>query len=216
MQNDYGNSTRLQLLLVLNASIYSQENSEACRFRGCKKRPIFQASKTSETGRLAIVVCKGSSQRLVNAFVKQNAHSKTSQQEFFCLLEGGDRRFASDGGETFKEFFEGVACLEIIEEGPKGNPCAAKDGCSAHDFWIFDDDVHLPDCSTRLLHEYVIRFGDSGFGPAEFGEGLGDAGEGEADDVEVVALDARDVAASAALDGIGAGFVVGFSGGEVA
>ncbi len=54
------------------------------------------------------------------------------------------------------------------------------------------------------------------FGPAEFGEGLGDARQGEADDVEVVAFDAGDVAARAALDGVGASFVVRLLGGEVA
>jgi len=53
------------------------------------------------------------------------------------------------------------------------------------------------------------------FGPAEIGEGLGDVREGQADYVEVVAFDAGDVAAGAALDGVGAGFVVGFFGGEV-
>ena len=53
------------------------------------------------------------------------------------------------------------------------------------------------------------------FGPAEVGQGLGDASQGEADDVEVVAFDARDVAAGAALDGVGAGFVVRLFGGEV-
>ncbi len=44
---------------------------------------------------------------------------------------------------------------------------------------------------------------------------MGDAGQGEADDVEVVAFDAGDVAAGAALNGVGAGFVVGLFGGEV-
>ena len=52
-------------------------------------------------------------------------------------------------------------------------------------------------------------------GPTEFGQGLGDVCEGQADDVEVVAFNARDVAAGAALDGVGAGFVVRFFGGEV-
>src|SRR6266481_4515668 len=40
--------------------------------------------------------------------------------------------------------------------------------------------------------------------------------EGQADNVEVAAFDARDVAAGAALDGVAAGFVVGLAGGEVA
>src|SRR6266851_7724517 len=54
------------------------------------------------------------------------------------------------------------------------------------------------------------------FRPAEVGEGLLETGEGEADDVEVTAFDARNETAGATLDGVGAGFVVRFAGGEVA
>jgi len=54
------------------------------------------------------------------------------------------------------------------------------------------------------------------FGPAEGDEGVVQTGEGKADDVEVTAFDARDVAACAALDGIAAGFVVRLAGGKVA
>src|SRR5712692_1057689 len=53
------------------------------------------------------------------------------------------------------------------------------------------------------------------FGPAEFGEGLLEAGKRQADDVEVAAFDAGNVAAGAALDAIGAGFVVRLAGGEI-
>src|SRR6267378_7424323 len=53
-------------------------------------------------------------------------------------------------------------------------------------------------------------------GPAEFIEGLLEAGEGQADDVEVAALDAGNEAAGAALDTVGARLVVFFPGGEVA
>jgi len=68
----------------------------------------------------------------------------------------------------------------------------------------------------RIRFETKSHIGLLVFGPAEFGEGLGDAGEGKANDIEIVAFDAGDVAAGAALDGVGAGFVVGFFGGEVA
>src|SRR6266853_2099937 len=54
------------------------------------------------------------------------------------------------------------------------------------------------------------------FGPAEAGEGLLETGEGQADDVEIATFDAGDVTAGAALDGVGARFVVGFAGREVA
>src|SRR6266704_1817567 len=53
------------------------------------------------------------------------------------------------------------------------------------------------------------------FGPAEFGEGLLEAGKRQADDVEVTAFDAGNVTAGAALDAIGAGFVVRLAGGEI-
>ena len=49
---------------------------------------------------------------------------------------------------------------------------------------------------------------------AGFEEG-GDEGDGEADDVEVVAFDAGNPAGGAALDGVGSGLVHGFAGGDV-
>jgi hypothetical protein len=54
------------------------------------------------------------------------------------------------------------------------------------------------------------------FRPAEIDEGVVEAGEREAHDVEVTALDAGDEAAGVALNGVGAGFVMRFAGGEVA
>src|SRR5712692_10749936 len=56
---------------------------------------------------------------------------------------------------------------------------------------------------------------ESVFGPAEGDEGVLESGEGQADYVEVATLDARDVAAGAALDGVAAGFIVGLTSGEV-
>jgi hypothetical protein len=54
------------------------------------------------------------------------------------------------------------------------------------------------------------------FGPAEGGECVLEAGEGEADHIEVAAFDARYVASGAALDGVAASFIVGFASGKVA
>jgi hypothetical protein len=54
------------------------------------------------------------------------------------------------------------------------------------------------------------------FRPAEIDEGVIDAGEGEAHDVEVATFDAGNEAACVALNGVGAGFVMRFTGGEVA
>src|ERR1035437_858289 len=60
-------------------------------------------------------------------------------------------------------------------------------------------------------------------GELEIGSGMdaggfqerGDESEWEADDVEVAAFDAGNPAGGAALDGVGAGFVHGFAGGDV-
>src|SRR5216684_2085441 len=72
-------------------------------------------------------------------------------------------------------------------------------------------------CSQLLTRQSRNRRPDGlVFGPTEVGEGLLEAGEGEAHDVEVTAFDAGNETAGTALDGVGAGFVVWFAGGEVA
>ncbi len=53
------------------------------------------------------------------------------------------------------------------------------------------------------------------FGPAQLGEGVLEAREGQAHDVEVAAFDTRDEAPGAALDGVGTRFVVRFAGRKV-
>src|SRR6267154_2413937 len=65
-----------------------------------------------------------------------------------------------------------------------------------------------------MLRPY--KFSGLVFGPAEAREGLLEAGDGEADDVEVAAFDAGNIAPGAALDGVGASLIVGFAGREVA
>src|SRR5260370_30972610 len=69
-------------------------------------------------------------------------------------------------------------------------------------------------CQTRGSGQVLRPYKFSGlvFGPAEGGEGLLEAGKGEADNVEVAAFDAGDVAAGAALDGGSASLIVGFGG----
>ena len=68
----------------------------------------------------------------------------------------------------------------------------------------------IPRCSGQVLRPY--KFNRLVFGPAEGGEGLLEAGEGQADNVEIAAFDARNVAAGAALDGISTCFVMWFAG----
>src|SRR5882762_7018394 len=65
-----------------------------------------------------------------------------------------------------------------------------------------------------MLRPY--KFSGLVFGPAEGGEGLLEAREGQADDVEVAAFDAGDVAAGAALDGVSASLIVRLAGREIA
>ena len=72
--------------------------------------------------------------------------------------------------------------------------------------------------SARNSRDGNLQTGDCAelvFGPAEGDEGVVEAGEGQADDVEVAAFDARDVAAGATLDAIAASLIVGLAGGEI-
>jgi hypothetical protein len=54
------------------------------------------------------------------------------------------------------------------------------------------------------------------FGPTKFMYRAEGVGKREADDVEIAALDAGNVAAGTALNGIGSGLVIGLLGGQVA
>jgi len=53
-------------------------------------------------------------------------------------------------------------------------------------------------------------------GPTEFAEAVAQAGQGEADDVVIAAFNSGNVASGATLDGVGAGFIEGFFGREIA
>lgn len=70
--------------------------------------------------------------------------------------------------------------------------------------------------STTKNNHGGKKAASSVFGPAKVSEGFRDAGERKAHDIEVVAFDARDETAGAALDGVAAGFVVWLAGGEIA
>src|SRR5260370_1279322 len=79
------------------------------------------------------------------------------------------------------------------------------------------NDKSVGSSATRRRRRSMLRHykcSGSVFGPAEGNEGVVETREGQADNVEVAAFDARDVAAGAALDGVAAGFVVGRAGGE--
>jgi len=79
---------------------------------------------------------------LVDAFVEQNAHLGTREQELLRFFEGGDGEFAGDGGKSFQKLFEGFAAFEVVEERLDGDTGSAEDGSSAEDFGVFGDDAH--------------------------------------------------------------------------
>ena len=68
-------------------------------------------------------------------------------------------------------------------------------------------------CKAIEMNE---KLPESVFRPAKIDEGVIEPGEGETDDIEVATLDARNEAPGVALNGVGAGFVMRFAGGEVA
>ena len=60
----------------------------------------------------------------------------------FGLFEGGEGRFARDGGKTLYKFFKGFSARNVVEQSLDGHSGAAEHRSSAEDVRIFDDDVH--------------------------------------------------------------------------
>ncbi len=49
------------------------------------------------------------------------------------MLKELDSLLAADAGEILKEVIQGVASLQVVEEGTYGNPRPNEDGCSGED-----------------------------------------------------------------------------------
>jgi len=60
----------------------------------------------------------------------------------FCFFEGGDSRFTRDGGKSLQKVLECFSAFEVIEKRLDGHSRSAKDGSSAENIRIFDDDSH--------------------------------------------------------------------------
>lgn len=129
-------------MLVFDPLIHGQEDIESCRFRCCEKIAIFQSGESGVTGCLAIVTGQIVSESLVDTFIDQNAHLGASEEKVFRFFESSDCGFARDGGKSFQKVFDSFSAFEVIEKRLDGNARSAKDGSSAEDFWIFDDDSH--------------------------------------------------------------------------
>jgi hypothetical protein len=69
----------------------------------------------------------------------------------FRFFESSDCGFARDGGKSFQKIFECFSAFEVIEKRLDGYARSAKNGSSAEDFGIFDDDSHEEIVSRATL-----------------------------------------------------------------
>jgi hypothetical protein len=129
-------------LLVFDSLIHSQENVEFCCFRCCKKIAIFQSCESGVTGGLAIVTGQIVSEPFVDTFIDQNAHLGAGEEKVFRFFESSDCGFARNGGKSFQKVFDCFSAFEVIEKRLDRNARSTKDGSSAEDVGIFDDNSH--------------------------------------------------------------------------
>ena len=74
-ENDDCDSPPGQILLVLQAAVYRQQNTEMGRLGGVQKVAVLEAGETSVLRRLTFVPTKVISQSLIHTLVEQNPHS---------------------------------------------------------------------------------------------------------------------------------------------
>jgi hypothetical protein len=102
-------------LLIFDTLIGCEEDIKSGGFRRRKKFAILQSRQSGVTRPLAIMTGQMVPESLINAFVDQNAHLGAGDQNVFRLFEGGDRRFARDGGKALQEVSERFAAFQIVE-----------------------------------------------------------------------------------------------------
>ena len=69
VENNDGNPSALQVLLVGDALIHGQQNIESGFFRRREKCTILESGQSSVTGRLAVVPGQEIPQALIDAFI---------------------------------------------------------------------------------------------------------------------------------------------------
>src|SRR6266567_898524 len=168
---------------------------------------LFRAGVRRDEGEVRSAVGRGDGDRAtagLNAGVKDQLEPELFEVKVQALVEianvNGDRLEAQ------------VRVLAIQANGGAVSPLARGIGHGRDYKAECDSSV----CNSRDDTEASGDSTKSVFGPAEFVESVLEAGEREADNVEVAAFDSRDEAASAALDGVGTSFVIGFAAGEIA
>jgi len=92
-----------KILLVFDALIHGEENIEFGDLRGGKKIAVLKSGESSITSGLALMTGEGVAETLIDAFVNENAHLGTREQQVFRFFEGGEGRFARDGGEALQK-----------------------------------------------------------------------------------------------------------------
>jgi len=76
-KNDNRDLSLLQILLVFKSTIDGQDNVEFCSLGCGQKLTVLKSSKSSVSGRLAIVAGKVVAQSFAHALIEKNPHSRS-------------------------------------------------------------------------------------------------------------------------------------------
>ncbi|MGB8474704.1 MAG: hypothetical protein WCE61_11530 [Candidatus Acidiferrum sp.] len=140
-KNDNRDLSLLQILLVFKSTINGQDNVKS-RSLGCgQKLTVLKSSKSSVSGRLAIVTGTVVAQSFAHALIEKNLHSCLSGKKLLSLLERSDSHLSRNGWVTFKELFERVASFQGVEEQLNWHSSPAKHRRTTQNLRILDDDA---------------------------------------------------------------------------
>jgi len=67
---------------------------------------------------------------LIDTFIDQDSHLRTSEQKIFRLFESDYGRFARDGGKSFQKILNRLAAFQVVKEGLDRNSSSTKHGSS--------------------------------------------------------------------------------------
>ena len=97
---------------------------------------------------------------LVDAFVDQDAHLGTREQQMFCFFESSDSGFTRYGGKSLEKLFDCFSSFQIVEESLDWHSRSAKHRSSAKNIRIFDDNSHDRTVSRMIMagRGFAARF----------------------------------------------------------
>src|SRR5215831_6967993 len=141
-KDDDSNVSTTQILLVLDALVHSEEDFKSGSFCRRKQVTVFQSSHSSIAGGLAIVTGEGVPESLIDAFIDQDSHLWTCEQEVFRFFESSNGRFTGHGGKSFQKILNRLSAFQVVKESLDRHAGSTKHWSSAKNVRVFDDNVH--------------------------------------------------------------------------